>query len=66
MQKERCRYGCRVAESSMYGREEGRRGRGGREGAVWTGEVETRVGGHAPTFLSSPDTMSGGVYGGGM
>lgn len=50
----------------MYGREEGRRGRGGREGAVWTGEVETRVGGHAPTFLSSPDTMSGGVYGGGM
>lgn len=25
-----------------------------------------RVAGHAPTFLSSPDTMSGGVYGGGM
>lgn len=63
MQKERCRCGRRVAESSIYAAR-GRKGGGVLYGPV---RVETvRVGGHAPTFLSSPDTMSGGVYGGGM
>lgn len=58
---------CRILDIHEGGRR-GRGWRGGvRRGVVWTGEVETcRVGGHAPTFLSSPDTMSGGVYGGGM